>query len=175
MISEIIYYSLVILLIFALFMNVLRKVTKRISRKNSIELSWYILANLVFEKESLKKMNKLIKEVNNKPMNFIYFDYKKVELRRFLEIPLMLNTTHWIEKYYGVKQMNWLEKVYKMDYYYVTQKTFPQFWESQVQFEMFEDLEFLKGKILCLQPERKDELEHKIKLSKLSHTFEGKN
>jgi hypothetical protein len=112
--------------------------------------------------------------MNDKHLNFVLFDYKKIEFKRFLEIPLILNTTHWIDKYYGVKQLSLLEKVYKMSYYDVSQEIFPQFWEKQVRFEMFEDLEFLKEKILCLQPERKDELEHKIKLTKLSRTFDNK-
>jgi hypothetical protein len=118
-------------------------------------MGWYILANLVFEKETLKNMNKLIKEMNNKPLNFVLFDYKKIEFKRFLEIPLILNTTHWIDKYYGVKQLSLLEKVYKMSYYDVSQEIFPQFWEKQVRFEMFEDLEFLKRRyFVCSRKEK---------------------
>jgi hypothetical protein len=120
-------------------------------------------------------MDKLIKEMNKKSLNFSQFDYKKYEIRKFLEIPLILNTTHWIGEYYGVKELSLLEKNFKVNYYEITKNIFPLFWENEVQYEMFEDLDFLKEKILCLQPERKDELEYRIKLTKLSHTFDSKN
>jgi hypothetical protein len=175
MIFEVVFNLFIILVVFSLFMNVLRIIIKKITRKNSDEISWYILANLVFEKESLKKMDKLIKEMNKKSLNFSQFDYKKYEIRKFLEIPLILNTTHWIGEYYGVKELSLLEKNFKVNYYEITKNIFPLFWENEVQYEMFEDLDFLKEKILCLQPERKDELEYRIKLTKLSRTFDSKN
>jgi hypothetical protein len=125
------------------------------------ELFWFILANLRLNEQSLNE-----KKIVNKMMD----TYEEVRVRDYFDEQFHLKAKNIIITYYEIENVDKLSE-YSVDRHFKLRSKFIMEWMYKISIGSIADLDFLKEKILRVQPERKAELEKLIKKEKLKTIF----
>jgi hypothetical protein len=131
------------------------------------ELAWFVLANLIFEKESFTKIND---EIENAKRNLFKHNQSKY-VSSIIKVLYHKEAVKWVdifnEKRIDKKTKNNSYFNYEaMEHYF-----FGFFWESRVVSSSLTELDFLINKIVSIQPERQNELNGMVKTRKINKIF----
>ena len=130
-------------------------------KREKEELFWFILANLRLNEHSLNEL---------KIKNPMIDGFEKVRIRNYFDEQFHLKARNIIITFYEIENVDKLSE-YNVDEHFELKREFNMQWMYKINIGAIADLDFLKEKILIVQPGRKTELEKLIKKEKLKTIF----
>jgi hypothetical protein len=160
-------YLLIAFIAVTLTLRISSEIREIKSFRKEKELAWFILANLIFEKENFKEINVKIENAKRNLFKHNQNEYVSSIIKEFYR----KDAAKWMDVFNDKRKNK--SKKYSLHFNYEAMEHyfFGFFWENEVVASELTELEFLINKIVSVQPERINELNGMVKTMKMKNIF----